>query len=59
MKSKDLVLKKIFELNNLLNSHRALLATNRSREEMYEHLERVKAKLQEIEVLINREDNNF
>ena len=59
MRSKDLVLKKIFELNNFINAHKALLATNRTREEIYNHLERIEAKLQEIEVLVNREENNF
>lgn len=59
MRSKDLVLKKIFELNNFINGHKALLATNRTRDEIYAHLERIEAKLQEIEVLVNREENKF
>jgi hypothetical protein len=59
MRSKQAVLKKIFELNNFINGHRALLSTNRSREEVMAHLERIEAKLKEIEVFINREEDNF
>ena len=59
MRSKDLVLKKIFELGIFINAHRALLATNRTREEIYAHLEKMEEKLKEVEVLINREENNF
>lgn len=59
MKYKQIVLKKIFELNNFLNGHEALLSTGRSLEEIKAHLERVKAKLQEIEVLVNGEQDTF
>lgn len=55
MKYKQLILRKIFELNNLINSQRALVSTARSQEEIHAQLERVKAKLDEIEVLINSE----
>jgi hypothetical protein len=55
MKYKQLILRKIFELNNLINSQRALVSTARSQEEINFHLDRVKAKLDEIEVLINSE----
>lgn len=59
MRSKQGVLKKIFELNNFINGQRALLSTARSREELLAHLERIEAKLKEIEVLINREEDTF
>jgi hypothetical protein len=55
MKYKQLILRKIFELNNLINSQRALVSTGRSQEEIHVQLDRVKAKLEEIEVLINSE----
>jgi hypothetical protein len=55
MKYKQLILRKIFELNNLINSQRALVSTARSQEELNAQLDRVKAKLEEIEVLINSE----
>lgn len=55
MKYKQLILRKIFELNNLINSQRALVSTARSQEEINAQLDRVKAKLEEIEVLINSE----
>lgn len=55
MKYKQLIQKKIFELNNFLNGQDALLSTGRSVDEIRAHIERMKAKLQEIEVLINGE----
>lgn len=56
MKYKQLILRKIFELNNLINSQRALISTARSQEEIHAQLERVESKLKEIEVLINSEN---
>jgi hypothetical protein len=55
MKYKQLIQKKIFELNNFLNGQDALLSTGRSVDELRAHVERMRAKLQEIEVLINSE----
>jgi hypothetical protein len=55
MKYKQLIQKKIFELNNFLNGQDALLSTGRSIDEIRAHIERMKSKLQEIEVLINSE----
>ena len=55
MKYKQLIQKKIFELNNFLNGQDALLSTGRSIDELRAHIERMKSKLQEIEVLINSE----
>jgi hypothetical protein len=55
MKYKQLILRKIFELNNLINSQRALVSTARSQEEIHAQLDKVKSKLEEIEVLINSE----
>lgn len=55
MKYKQLILRKIFELNNLINSQRALVSTARSQDEIHAQLEKVKAKLDEIEVLVNSE----
>ncbi len=55
MKYKQLILRKIFELNNLINSQRALVSTARSQEELHAQLDRVKSKIEEIEVLINSE----
>lgn len=56
MKYKQLILRKIFELNNFLNGQDALISTGRSIDEVRAHIERMKAKLQEIEVLINSEN---
>jgi hypothetical protein len=58
MKYKQLILRKIFELNNLINGQKALLSTARSREELQAQLEKVESKLYEIEVLINSESEN-
>jgi hypothetical protein len=55
MKYKQLILRKIFELNNLINSQRALVSTARSQDELNFHLDRIKSKLEEIEVLIYSE----
>lgn len=58
MKYKQLILRKIFELNNLINGQKALVSTARSREEIQAQLERVESKLLEIEILINSESEN-
>ena len=55
MKYKQLILRKIFELNNLINSQRALVSTARPQDEINAQLDRVKSKLEEIEILINSE----
>lgn len=55
MKYKQLILKKIFELNNFINGQDALLSTGRSFEELKNQIEKIRSKLQEIEVLINSE----
>ena len=55
MKYKQLILRKIFELNNLINSQRALVSTARSQDEINAQLDKVKSKLEEIEILINSE----
>jgi hypothetical protein len=55
MKYKQLILRKIFELNNLINSQRALVSIARSQDELNFHLDIKKYKLEEIEVLIYRE----
>lgn len=59
MRSKQAVLKKIFELNNFINGQKALISTARSREELLAQLERLEAKLKEIEVFVNREEDTF
>lgn len=59
MRQKELILRKIFELRNFLNGQRALISTARSKEELLQQLERVEEKVQEIEVLINRENQDW
>jgi hypothetical protein len=58
MKYKQLIQRKIFELNNFLNGQDALLSTGRSIEEIRAQIERMRAKIQEIEVLINSESES-
>lgn len=58
MKYKELILRKIFELNNLINGQKALVSTATSRGEIQAHLEKLESKLHEIEVLINSENQN-
>lgn len=55
MKYKQLILRKLFELSNFINGQEALLSTGRSVDELRAQIERIRAKLQEIEVLINSE----
>jgi hypothetical protein len=59
MRYKQLILKKIFELNNLLNVQRAMLSDNRPREEFVKQIEKQVQKVQEMEVLINTEQESF
>lgn len=59
MRNKQLILRKLFEVNNFLNAQDALLSTNRSLEEIKAQIERIKAKLHEIEVLVNGEQETF
>ncbi len=59
MRNKQLILRKIFEINNFLNGQEALLSTNRSIEEIKAQIEKIKAKLHEIEVLVNGEQETF
>lgn len=59
MRQKELVSKKIQELKNFVNGERALISTARSREELLQQLERIEAKIQEIEVLVNRENQDW
>ena len=59
MRNKQLILRKIFEVNNFLNGQEALLSTGRSVEEIKAQIERIKAKLHEIEVLVNGEEETF
>jgi hypothetical protein len=58
MKYKQLILRKVFELNNFLNGQDALLSTGRSIDELRAHVEKIRAKLQEIEVLVNSESES-
>ena len=55
MKYKQLILRKLFELSNFINGQEALLSTGRYVDELRAQIERIRAKLQEIEVLINSE----
>lgn len=59
MRNKQLILRKLFEVNNFLNGQEALLSTNRSVEEIKAQIEKIKAKLHEIEVLVNGEQETF
>lgn len=59
MRQKQIVLRRIYELQNLINGQKALISTNRTREELNQQLERIEAKLHEIEVLVNRENEQW
>lgn len=59
MRQKDLVLRKLSELQNLINAQKALVSTARPQQELHVHLERIESKMQEIEVLVNRENQSW
>lgn len=59
MRQKELVARKIDELKNLVNGQKALVSTARPQQELHVHLERIDAKIQEIELLINRENQDW
>lgn len=59
MRQKELVTRKIEELKNLINGQKALVSTARSQQELHAHLERIETKIQEIEVLVNRENQDW
>jgi hypothetical protein len=59
MRQKQLVLKKLYEIQILINGEKALISTGRSREELLQQLERIEYKLQEAEVLVNRENEEW
>ena len=59
MRQKQLVLKKLQEIQILLNGEKALISTARSREELLQQIERIEVKLHETEVLINRENEEW
>ena len=59
MIQKQIVSKKIQELKNFLVGAIALLSTARSREEMENQINRMQAKVEEIEVLVNRENDSW
>lgn len=59
MKYKQLILRKIFEINNFLNAQQALVSTARSQEEIHAHVDKIRAKILEIETLINSENESY
>lgn len=59
MRQKQLVLKKLYEIQILLNGEKALISTARSREELLQQIEKIEEKLKETEVLINRENQDW
>ena len=59
MRQKELVSKKLQELKNFIVGAKALLSTARSREEMENQINRIQAKVEEIEVLVNRENQDW
>lgn len=59
MRQKEIVLKKVAELKNLINGQKALVSIARPQQELHAHLERIETKIQEIEVLVNRENESW
>jgi hypothetical protein len=59
MRYKQLILNKLSELAHFINVQKAMLSDNRPREEFSNQIEKIEAKLKEIEVLINTEQESF
>lgn len=59
MRQKQLVLKKLYEIQILINGEKALISTARSREELLQQLEKLEEKLKEAEILVNRENEEW
>jgi antitoxin component of MazEF toxin-antitoxin module len=59
MRQKQLVLKKLYEIQILINGEKAFISTGRSREELLQQLEKIEEKLKETEILINRENEEW
>jgi hypothetical protein len=59
MRYKQLLLRKLFEIENFMNVQKAMISDNRPREEFADQIKKVEDKLKEIEVLINTEEESF
>lgn len=59
MRYKQLVSRKLEDLQNLINVQSSMVSQMRPPEEMKGHLDKIKDKLQEIQVLINTEYESF
>ena len=59
MKTKQIVLKWITDLKNQIISQKSMISRNSSREDVLAQVEKIEAKIQEIEGFINREEDTF
>jgi hypothetical protein len=59
MRYKQLVSRKLEELQNLINVQSSMVSQMRPPEEMKDHLDKIKNKLQEVQVLINTEYETY
>lgn len=58
MRYKQLVSKKLDELNNIMLGLNSLLSQNPTREQIQNQIEKHKSKVEEIQTLINSEQEN-
>lgn len=59
MRYKELVSRKLEQLQNALNVQSSLISQLRPPQELKENLDKIKEKIQEIQVLVNTEHSDF
>lgn len=59
MRYKQLVTKKLDELNNLIKGQESMISQLRPPQELKAHLERMQFKIQEIQTLVNTENESM
>lgn len=59
MKHKQLISRKLEELQNLINVQNSMISQLRPPIELKDHLDKIKERIQAIEVLVNAEQETF
>lgn len=59
MKHKQLISRKLEELQNLVNVQNSMVSQLRPPQELKDHLDKIKDRIQAIEVLVNAEQETF
>lgn len=59
MKHKQLISRKLEELQNLVNVQNSMVSQLRPPQELKDHLDKIKDRIQAIEILVNAEQETF